>query len=84
MLESNLSADWAAENRGRTNVCASFSAFRTPRTMKIVDANAAPKAIGPYSQAIVVDGLLFTSGQIPLTPSGELVAGDIEAQTNRS
>jgi 2-iminobutanoate/2-iminopropanoate deaminase len=51
--------------------------------MKVIDTNAAPKAIGPYSQAIVVDGWLFTSGQIPLTPSGELVAGDIEAQTEQ-
>jgi 2-iminobutanoate/2-iminopropanoate deaminase len=51
--------------------------------MKVIETNAAPKAIGPYSQAIVVDGWLFTSGQIPLTPSGELVAGDIEAQTEQ-
>jgi 2-iminobutanoate/2-iminopropanoate deaminase len=51
--------------------------------MKVIDTDAAPKAIGPYSQAIVVDGWLFTSGQIPLTPSGKLVAGDIEAQTEQ-
>lgn len=51
--------------------------------IKVIDTNAAPKAIGPYCQAIVVDGWLFTSGQIPLTPSGELVAGDIEAQTEQ-
>lgn len=44
----------------------------------------APAAIGPYSQAIKVDGLLFTAGQIPLDPAtGKLVAGDIRAQTER-
>jgi 2-iminobutanoate/2-iminopropanoate deaminase len=51
--------------------------------MRVIDTNAAPKAIGPYAQAIVVDGWLFTSGQIPLTPGGELVAGDIGAQTEQ-
>src|SRR5512139_764704 len=45
---------------------------------------AAPKAIGPYSQAVRSGNLLFVSGQIPLDPStGVLVAGDIAAQTNR-
>jgi 2-iminobutanoate/2-iminopropanoate deaminase len=44
----------------------------------------APKAIGPYSQAIVHNGLAFLSGQIPLDPaSGQLVAGDITVQTER-
>ena len=51
--------------------------------MNTIDTNAAPKAIGPYAQAIVVDGWLYSSGQIPLTPQGELVAGDIEAQTEQ-
>ena len=51
--------------------------------MKQVQTNAAPQAIGPYSQGIVADGWLFTSGQIPLTPGGEMVAGDIEAQTEQ-
>ena len=45
---------------------------------------AAPPAIGPYSQSIEVDGLLFTSGQIGLDPAtGELVAGGFEAQARR-
>jgi 2-iminobutanoate/2-iminopropanoate deaminase len=45
---------------------------------------AAPAAIGPYAQAVAVGELVFTSGQIPLDPaSGELVGGDIEAQTER-
>jgi len=51
--------------------------------MQVVDTSGAPRAIGPYSQAIVVDGFLFTSGQIPLAPSGDVVAADIEAQTDQ-
>jgi len=51
--------------------------------MNIVQTNAAPQAIGPYSQAIAIDKWLFSSGQIPLTAAGELVAGDIEAQTEQ-
>lgn len=44
----------------------------------------APKAIGPYSQAIKAGGFLFVSGQIPLDPdTGEIVQGDISAQTDR-
>lgn len=51
--------------------------------MNIIQTERAPQAIGPYSQATVVDRWLFTSGQIPLTPAGELVTGDIEAQTEQ-
>jgi 2-iminobutanoate/2-iminopropanoate deaminase len=51
--------------------------------MHVVDTSDAPRAIGPYSQAIVADGFLFTSGQIPLTPGGDVVAADIEAQTEQ-
>ena len=44
----------------------------------------APKAIGPYSQAVRAGQLLFVSGQVPLDPStGQIVEGDIEAQTRR-
>lgn len=44
----------------------------------------APKAIGPYSQAVRVGTLLFLSGQIPLDPStGQIVDGDVTAQTRR-
>lgn len=50
--------------------------------LKIVSTNQAPQAIGPYSQAICVNGMVYTSGQIGLTPSGEMVQG-IEAQTRR-
>ncbi len=52
--------------------------------MKPVKTDAAPAAIGPYSQAIESDGLLFASGQIPLDPAtGEIVAGGIVEQTKR-
>lgn len=51
---------------------------------KQIHTNNAPAAIGPYSQAIVVNGLVFTSGQIPLIPeSGELRTGDIKEQTEQ-
>ena len=44
----------------------------------------APKAIGPYSQAVRAGQLLFVSGQVPLDPAtGEIVSGDIAAQTRR-
>ncbi|HVF60094.1 MAG TPA: RidA family protein [Thermoanaerobaculia bacterium] len=47
-------------------------------------SDGAPKAIGPYSQAVSADGWLFTSGQIALDPvSGEIVAGGFEAQARR-
>ena len=52
---------------------------------KIISPPKAPAAIGPYSQAIEVNGLLFTSGVIPIVPStGELVEGDIEAQAEQA
>ena len=44
----------------------------------------APKAIGPYSQAIRAQGLIFTSGQIPIDPAtSQIIAGDVSAQTDR-
>ena len=52
---------------------------------KIISTPKAPAAIGPYSQAIEVNGLLFTSGVIPIVPStGELEEGDIEAQAEQA
>lgn len=51
--------------------------------MHVICTDRAPQAIGPYSQAIALDGLLFTSGQIPLTTAGEKVAGDIAVQTGQ-
>lgn len=49
-----------------------------------VRTDEAPGAIGPYSQAVVTDGWIFASGQIPLDPTtGALVEGDVGAQTDR-
>jgi 2-iminobutanoate/2-iminopropanoate deaminase len=49
-----------------------------------ISSDGAPKAIGPYSQAVRVGSLLFLSGQVPLDPaSGQIVDGDIAAQTRR-
>ncbi len=51
--------------------------------MQIIATDKAPQAIGPYSQAILVDGTLYSSGQIALTPEGELVEGDVAVQTRQ-
>ena len=52
--------------------------------MKTISTQNAPAAIGPYSQAIAVNGMLFASGQIPLdSKTGTLVEGGIEAQAER-
>lgn len=52
--------------------------------LKYVDTKNAPAAIGPYSQGIVVNGLAFFSGQIPLSPvTGEVVGTTIEDQTEQ-
>jgi 2-iminobutanoate/2-iminopropanoate deaminase len=49
-----------------------------------IRTSAAPPPVGPYSQAVAYGGLLFVSGQIPLDPvTQKLVAGEIEAQTER-
>jgi 2-iminobutanoate/2-iminopropanoate deaminase len=51
---------------------------------KIISTSEAPGAIGPYSQAVRSGSFLFCSGQIPLDPkSGQIVSGDIAAQTRR-
>ena len=55
----------------------------TPAT-QVIHTDQAPKAIGPYSQAIRAGNMLYTAGQVALDPaSGQLVEGDIEAQTRR-
>ncbi len=48
--------------------------------MKVVSTNKAPQAIGPYSQAMVANGMVFTSGQIALSPEGEIVCDDVVGQ----
>lgn len=53
-------------------------------TRKIVSTTAAPAAIGPYSQAVIANGFLFTAGQIPLDPATmDLVPGGIVEQSER-
>lgn len=56
----------------------------TSEGKKIVSTEKAPKAIGPYSQAICIDGLIFTAGQVGLDPATmELVEGGVETQTRQ-
>ena len=51
---------------------------------EIITTDAAPKAIGPYSQAVRRNGMVFLSGQIPLDPAtGQMIEGGIEEQTAR-
>ncbi len=57
----------------------------TPEGKKIISTDKAPKAIGPYSQAVRTDALVYTAGQVGLDPAtGELVEGGIEAQTRQA
>ncbi len=50
----------------------------------IIATDQAPKAIGPYSQAVIYNGIAYLSGQIPLDPAtGQLIEGGIDAQTER-
>lgn len=52
--------------------------------MKVVATDSAPKAIGPYSQAIEMNGMIFVSGQIPINPAtGHLIEGPIADQTKQ-
>jgi 2-iminobutanoate/2-iminopropanoate deaminase len=56
----------------------------TSEGKKVIQTDKAPKAIGPYSQAISIESLVFTAGQIGLDPAtGELVAGGVEEQTRQ-
>ena len=51
----------------------------------VISTDKAPAAIGPYSQAIEVKGMIYTSGMIPIDPStGELVTGSVEAQAEQA
>lgn len=51
--------------------------------MRTISTNQAPAAIGPYSQGIVVNNMFYSSGQIALTPQGELVEGGVVEQTHQ-
>ena len=55
------------------------------KAMKAIQTDKAPAAIGPYSQAIEVNGFVFASGQIPIDPAtGQFAEGGIQAQTRQS
>lgn len=57
---------------------------KTTETIKTVATDTAPAAIGPYSQAVICGGMVFTSGQIPINPaSGNVEAVTIEQQTEQ-
>jgi 2-iminobutanoate/2-iminopropanoate deaminase len=60
-----------------------FSSPILRRMLHIISTENAPSAIGPYSQAISANGFVFVSGQIPLTPKGDLITGTIEEQTTQ-
>jgi len=51
--------------------------------MKFVQTDKAPSTIGPYSQAVVANGIVYTSGQIALTPEGVMLEGDVVIQTKQ-
>ena len=51
--------------------------------MKFVQTDRAPSAIGPYSQAVVANGMVYTSGQIALTPEGVMLEEDVVIQTKQ-
>ena len=51
--------------------------------MKFVQTSKAPSAIGPYSQAVVANGMVYTSGQIALTPDGVMLENDVVIQTKQ-
>lgn len=50
--------------------------------MEYVATTKAPAAIGPYSQGVILNGMFYSSGQIPLTPEGQMVDGSVEEQTH--
>ncbi|MFO1162625.1 MAG: RidA family protein [Reyranellaceae bacterium] len=56
----------------------------TNNSKRVVHTDGAPRALGPYSQAIVANGMVFCAGQIPLDPAtGDLVEGGIAEQTHQ-
>ena len=51
--------------------------------MKVINTEKAPEALGPYSHATEINGLVFTSGQIPLNLEGQIVSDDVKEQTKQ-
>ena len=72
--------------REQSQTCLNSAEREKPRTKcKMISTKMAPAAIGPYSQAIQVGNLVYTSGQIPIDPStGAFVEGGIKEQTRQS
>ena len=72
--------------REQSQTCLNSAERENPRTKcKVISTKKAPAAIGPYSQAIQVGNLIYTSGQIPIDPeTGVFVEGGIKEQTRQS
>ena len=56
---------------------------KVENNMQYIATDKAPEAFGPYAQAVHVNGFIYTSGQIPVTPEGLLIEGTIEEQTDQ-
>jgi len=68
----------------RNNALTNIHILKQEIMKRVIATDKAPKAIGPYSQAVEVNGILFVSGQIPLDPTtGKLVVGGIKEQTEQ-
>jgi len=74
---------WAARHRGRRAAVVHVEVMGA-MAKRVIKTEAAPPAIGPYSQAIAANGLIFAAGQIPLDPrTAQPVPGDVRVQTKR-
>lgn len=82
---AELSAPRPADEADKMRYNADGLFFEEKKFMSrtVVSTDQAAPAIGPYSQAIMTDSMVYCSGQIPLTPAGELVTGDVSAQTEQ-
>ena len=65
------------------NSLSKFSKRSVKFIMKIINSDKVPEALGPYSHATVINGFVFTSGQIPLTLDGTIVSDDVQEQTKQ-
>jgi len=66
-------------------ICYGYAISSADTDKKLINSQHAPKAIGPYSQAIVANGFIFVSGQVPINPAtGKVVSGPIENQVEQS
>lgn len=79
-----LSTDAFAQSAPAKSASPAEKKDAVPPAITTVATDAAPKAIGPYSQAVVAGGFVFASGQIPIDPkTGDLVGGTIEQSTEK-